>query len=76
MPKWHTEFSCAACQTIVSYRTKMDSHGLCPHCGYRGPGAVTIMHTVDRTYTNVRQAPWWKFWIRPKRVYRQEVTHS
>lgn len=66
---WFTELRCANCNTAVSYITKMTSYGRCPHCGYKGKDAVTIMETIEVPYRLRWTAPAWQFWVKPERVY-------
>ena len=62
---WKTAYFCTNCHGEVSWRTKMDSDGRCPLCGYKGKDACTIMDTKETAYKLVRINPFYKFW-KPK----------
>lgn len=70
---YKTAYFCVKCNEEVSDYTRMDSHGRCPHCGFKGRHACTIMDTKERAYCIVWILPevWWKLWtIRAKREYQ------
>ncbi len=56
--RYVTTRHCINCKKKVSFRTKMYSMGRCPHCGYKGMDACTIMDTIER----YEEVPWWNFW--------------
>jgi DNA-directed RNA polymerase subunit RPC12/RpoP len=58
---WITAWFCVNCDAEVSWETKMGSHGRCPHCGFKGDGAVSIMKTREEA-REVEDVPWWRFW--------------
>jgi hypothetical protein len=47
MSRWRNGWRCASCKVEVSFNTKMNSDGRCPHCGYKSPRACTIMETEE-----------------------------
>lgn len=48
------------CNRQLLRRERMDSGGVCPHCGHVAEG--TICETVKKS-GRVIPRPWWKFWV-------------
>jgi len=48
--KWQEQRLCICCDTILSDYTRLHSSGVCPYCGGKGPGAVTIVATKQLIY--------------------------
>jgi predicted RNA-binding Zn-ribbon protein involved in translation (DUF1610 family) len=46
---WFTMYFCVDCKKRLSYSKVMYSHGVCPHCGYKGPDACTIVDTYEKS---------------------------
>ena len=67
--EWRTEYRCVNCHKPMSYETRFHSSGRCPMCGFKHPSSCTIIKTYEVPYRLKRIAPWWKFWIKPIRVY-------
>lgn len=70
---WLTEHRCVSCGHVVSYHTRMYSHGRCPHCGYKGKHAGTIMDTTEHAFRWVRDGEVWQLWKPRRKQYLTEV---
>ena len=60
--KWFTAWFCNDCDHRLSNHEKMYSHGRCPYCGEKGPGACTIVNTYSKAVRFCRTRPIWKIW--------------
>jgi len=61
--EYKTAWFCEACGGELTHSQRMYSHGRCPLCGVKGPGAVTIVNTTERAYwVEHMRRPWWMFW--------------
>ena len=70
--EWRTEFSCFNCGGVLTFWQKMYSHGRCPLCGEKHPKSGTVVRCKETSYRLKYTAPWWKFWVKPKKVYWHE----
>lgn len=51
--RWQTGYFCVECEGELSWDAMMNSpagHGTCPICGFRDPGACTIVACKERPY--------------------------
>ena len=69
---WRVAWFCASCDGELSWGQVMYSHGMCPRCGHKGRGAVTIVDTMERSY-RLSPRPWWRFWERRSREWRDPL---
>ena len=62
-------YFCFKCRKELSRNQRMMNCGVCPLCGFRD--GVTIVKTTQRIwrYEWPENYRWWKFWIKPKRVF-------
>lgn len=78
--RWKTAWFCVSCKERLTEHDRYYSHGRCPHCGYKGEHAGTIIDTFERAYRIVviDSPPWWKFWVKPttKIEYKEEEKTS
>jgi len=60
--RWRTEYRCVKCKCRMSDGVKMYSSGRCPGCGYKAPGACTIVSTTEHAYRHIKTGGWiWPF---------------
>ena len=70
--KWSAAYFCVSCEQEMSYKAKMLSNGVCPHCG-TGWGS-TIVCTTEKIFRNVRISAWWQFWLPSfKREFKEQL---
>lgn len=56
---YEARFFCRACEKQLTWRQKMESHGVCPLCGTQSGQNIVTCET--RSFF-VEYQPWWKFW--------------
>jgi|GEM_PF-4213251 len=69
LSSWKTEYRCINCTSTVSFNTRMNSMGRCPHCGHKDSQSCTVMRVTEHAYRLARKGKWWQFWITPIRIY-------
>lgn len=71
MSAFTSRYLCISCRGYLTFDQKMDSHGVCPKCGYTDESCVTVC----RTYQEVGcwRGRWiWRRWF-PERITEESA---
>ena len=60
---WECHWGCVRCKHYLTRHQKYHSDGVCPHCGYKGRFACTIVDCKEIIMRKVYKHPAWMFWM-------------